>query len=49
VNIFADSADEVAGRPFGTLVVGLPVSSSLDPVLNFLANGLESEVLGYVA
>jgi D-methionine transport system ATP-binding protein len=50
VNILAGSADEVAGRPFGTLVVSLPVSCGLDLVRNFLAgNGLESEVLGYVA
>jgi D-methionine transport system ATP-binding protein len=50
VNILAGSADEVAGRPFATLVIGLPAHGSLDLVRNFLAgNGLESEVLGYVA
>jgi D-methionine transport system ATP-binding protein len=50
VNILAGSADEVAGRPFGTLVIGLPAHGCLDLVRNFLAgNGLESEVLGYVA
>jgi len=51
VNILAGSADEVAGRPFGTLVVGLPANSGrLALVQNFLAElGLEAEVLGYVA
>jgi D-methionine transport system ATP-binding protein len=49
VNILAGAADEVAGRPFGTLVVGLP-AGSFDAVRTFLAeNGLEPEVLGYVA
>jgi D-methionine transport system ATP-binding protein len=51
VNILAGSADEVAGQPFGTLVVGLPANSGrLALVQNFLAElGLEAEVLGYVA
>jgi D-methionine transport system ATP-binding protein len=50
VNILAGSADEVASRPFGTLVVGLPANGRLDLVLGFLANnGLDAEVLGYVA
>jgi D-methionine transport system ATP-binding protein len=50
VNILAGSADAVAGRPFATLVVGLPVCGDLDLIQNFLAaNGLEPEVLGYVA
>jgi D-methionine transport system ATP-binding protein len=50
VNILAGAADEVAGRPFGTLVIGLPAHGFLDLVRNFLTcNGLESEVLGYVA
>jgi D-methionine transport system ATP-binding protein len=50
VNILAGSADEVAGRPFGTLVVGLPAHGDLDPVRGFLSDsGLEWEVLGYVA
>jgi D-methionine transport system ATP-binding protein len=50
VNILAGAADEIAGRPFGTLVVGLPVTDCLDLVLGFLAdNGLEAEILGYVA
>jgi D-methionine transport system ATP-binding protein len=50
VNILAGSADEVAGRPLGALVVGLPAQGRLDLVEDFLkSNGLESEVIGYVA
>jgi D-methionine transport system ATP-binding protein len=50
VNILAGSADEVAGRPFGALVVGLPAQGRLDLIEDFLkSNGLEPEVIGYVA
>ena len=47
--ILAGAVDEIAGRPFGTLVVGIP-GASLDPALAFLAcYGLDTEVLGHVA
>jgi D-methionine transport system ATP-binding protein len=48
-NILAGSVDEIAGRPFGTLVVGLP-QASLGSALSFLKHyGLDMEVLGHVA
>jgi D-methionine transport system ATP-binding protein len=47
--ILAGSVDEIAGRPFGTLVVGLP-EASLSTALSFLhQHGLDTEVLGHVA
>jgi D-methionine transport system ATP-binding protein len=47
--ILAGSVDEIAGRPFGTLVVGLP-KASLSTALSFLhQHGLDTEVLGHVA
>ena len=51
VNILAGSVDAVAGRPFGTLVVGLPSDKpTLAGALDFLAQrGLHTEVLGHVA
>ncbi|HEY8566897.1 MAG TPA: methionine ABC transporter ATP-binding protein [Beijerinckiaceae bacterium] len=50
-NILAGTVDEIAGRPFGTLVVGLPGGSEqLATALAFLAErGLDTEVLGHVA
>jgi D-methionine transport system ATP-binding protein len=46
--ILAGAVDEIAGRPFGTLVVGIP-QASLQPALAFLAHyGLDTEVLGHV-
>ncbi len=48
-SILAGSVDEIAGRPFGTLVIGLP-QGSLRTALAFLSHyGLDTEVLGYVA
>ncbi len=48
-NILAGSVDEIAGRPFGTLVVSLP-QASLSTAIAFLKQyGLDTEVLGYVA
>jgi D-methionine transport system ATP-binding protein len=48
-NILSGSVDEIAGRPFGTLVVGVP-GQSLAATLDFLnKHGLDTEVLGYVA
>ena len=51
VNILSGAVDEIAGRPFGTLVVGLPSEpASLEPALRFVhARGLDTEVLGHVA
>ena len=50
-NILAGTVDEIAGRPFGTLVVGLPGgASALAVALAFLhGRGLDTEVLGHVA
>ena len=43
------AVDEIAGRPFGTLVVGVP-EQSLAVTLAFLnKHGLDTEVLGHVA
>ncbi|NIX78040.1 methionine ABC transporter ATP-binding protein [Microvirga terricola] len=48
-NILAGSVDEIAGRPCGTIVIGVPVAS-LTATLNFLTQyGLDTEVLGHVA
>jgi D-methionine transport system ATP-binding protein len=47
--ILAGTVDEIAGRPFGTLVVGVP-EEALKTALAFLAHyGLDTEVLGHVA
>lgn len=50
VNIMAGAVDEIAGRPFGMLVVSLSTDlEKIDVARNFLADhGLSSEVLGYV-
>jgi D-methionine transport system ATP-binding protein len=48
-NILSGSVDEIAGRPFGTLVVGVP-EQFLATTLDFLnKHGLDTEVLGHVA
>ncbi len=48
-NILSGSVDEIAGRPFGTLVVGVP-EQALATTLDFLnKHGLDTEVLGHVA
>jgi D-methionine transport system ATP-binding protein len=48
-NILAGSVDEIAGRPWGTLVIGVP-EASLPKTLDFLKQyGLDTEVLGHVA
>jgi D-methionine transport system ATP-binding protein len=48
-NILSGSVDEIAGRPWGTLVVGVP-KASLTKTLEFLKQyGLDTEVLGHVA
>lgn len=48
-NILAGSVDEIAGRPCGTLVIGVP-AQSLSTTLDFLKQyGLDTEVLGHVA
>ncbi|WP_244642259.1 methionine ABC transporter ATP-binding protein [Chelatococcus reniformis] len=51
VKILSGAIDEVAGRPFGTLLIGLPSSDRhLAPALAYFAErGLDTEVLGYVA
>lgn len=50
VNILSGAVDEVAGKPFGTLVLGLPAApATLEPALAwFVSHGLDVEVLGYV-
>ncbi|MBM6596602.1 methionine ABC transporter ATP-binding protein [Microvirga pudoricolor] len=48
-NILAGSVDEIAGRPCGTLVVGI-AEHALEATLGFLeARGLDTEVIGHVA
>ena len=51
LNILSGSVDEIAGRPFGTLVVSLPNDPArVERALDFLASrDLATEVLGYVA
>jgi D-methionine transport system ATP-binding protein len=47
--ILAGTVDEIAGRPFGTLVVGVP-EDALKTALAFLGHyGLDTEVIGHVA
>ena len=50
VNILAGAVDEIAGRPFGMLVVSLRADEAkIAEARQFLANhGLASEVVGYV-
>lgn len=50
VNIMAGAVDEIAGRPFGMLVVSLLADAEqIEQARKFLAHhGLSSEVLGYV-
>ncbi len=50
-NILGGAVDEIAGRPFGTLVVSFSADEArLAQVRGFLAErGLSTEVLGYVA
>jgi D-methionine transport system ATP-binding protein len=50
VNILAGAVDEIAGRPFGMLVVSLRADDpKIAEARQFLANhGLSSEVVGYV-
>ena len=51
VNILAGAIEEIAGEPFGTLVVAYPAAPDvLDRANRFYAEtGLSTEVLGYVA
>ncbi len=51
LNILSGSVDEIAGRPFGTLVVSLPDDPvKLGQALSFLqSRELDTEVIGYVA
>ncbi len=51
VNILAGAVDEIAGRPFGMLVVSLRADAAkIAEARQFLAeHGLASEVVGYVA
>ncbi|MCP8894781.1 methionine ABC transporter ATP-binding protein [Shinella daejeonensis] len=51
VNILAGAIEEIAGEPFGTLVVAYPATPGvLDRAARFYAEtGLSTEVLGYVA
>jgi D-methionine transport system ATP-binding protein len=51
LNILSGSIDEIAGQPFGILVVGLAADPpALARALSFLAErGLDAEVIGHVA
>ena len=51
VNILAGSIEEIAGEPFGTLVVAYPAAPEILERANrfYAATGLSTEVLGYVA
>ncbi len=51
LNILGGAVDEIAGRPFGTLVVSFPADAArLAQVRGFLAaRGLSTEVLGHVS
>jgi D-methionine transport system ATP-binding protein len=51
VNILSGSVDEIAGKPFGIIVVGLAAEPpALARALAFLAErGLDAEVIGHVA
>jgi D-methionine transport system ATP-binding protein len=51
VNILAGSIEEIAGEPFGTLVVSYPATPAVLDRANrfYAATGLSTEVLGYVA
>lgn len=50
-NIMGGAVDEIAGRPFGTLIVSFPADEQrLTTIRQFLADrGLITEILGYVA
>ena len=51
VNILAGAIEEIAGEPFGTLVVAYPATPDILDRANrfYAATGLATEVLGYVA
>ncbi|MDH6233895.1 D-methionine transport system ATP-binding protein [Mesorhizobium soli] len=51
VNILAGAIEEIAGEPFGTLVVAYPATPEVLERANrfYAATGLSTEVLGYVA
>ncbi|WP_409529998.1 methionine ABC transporter ATP-binding protein [Shinella zoogloeoides] len=51
VNILAGSIEEIAGEPFGTLVVAYPATPEVIERADrfYAATGLSTEVLGYVA
>ncbi|MBN9028576.1 MAG: methionine ABC transporter ATP-binding protein [Rhizobiales bacterium 63-7] len=51
VNILAGAIEEIAGDPFGTLVVAYPATPDILDRANrfYAATGLATEVLGYVA
>jgi len=51
VNILAGSIEEIAGEPFGTLVVAYPATPEVIQRADrfYAATGLSTEVLGYVA
>ncbi|HUH48290.1 MAG TPA: NIL domain-containing protein, partial [Mycoplana sp.] len=51
LNILGGAVDEIAGRPFGTLVVSFPADAArVAEVRGFLhQQGLSTEVLGHVA
>jgi D-methionine transport system ATP-binding protein len=51
VNILAGAIEEIAGEPFGTLVVAYPATPEILARADrfYAATGLSTEVLGYVA
>jgi D-methionine transport system ATP-binding protein len=48
-NILAGTVDEIAGRPFGTLVIGVPAAQTQRTITFLGQHGLESEILGHVS
>jgi D-methionine transport system ATP-binding protein len=48
-NILSGAVDEIAGQPFGTLVIGVPQASAPTALSFFKHYGLDTEVLGHVA
>lgn len=48
VNILAGAVEEIGTRPFGNLLVSLPVAKAAEARSFLESHGLMTEVLGYV-
>jgi D-methionine transport system ATP-binding protein len=48
LNILAGTVDEIAGQPYGTLVVGIAAGSLTSALAYLAARGLEAEVIGHL-